>query len=356
MSGGRTHLAAALRWTGSADGPGRAAVLGAMLGTGGPAALAAVAGDLGPGMAAALGGLMIGGVPVGDGAAAQVRAILGRLVPAVAATITVAVLARDGGWADAVLVALAGGAALVGGISRPLAAATTRFVLFLIIAAALPGTDPGRSGVTLLILAGAVWASVVALVVGVVSRSLSARSTDGGPEPAAIRPSRWQLLRRWLHTLRHPGGWQYALRLAGCLAAAGLLDRLWPGHHLSWIGLTVALLIERPVERYPVRLTQRALGTALGVVAAGAWLLWHPPGWAVVAGVVLLAGIRPWASAGNYLLYSAAMTPLVIAILDAGGPTAPGVLVDRMLATLAGTALVLAANRLALRYLPTLGT
>ena len=157
MSGGRTHLAAALRWTGSADGPGRAAVLGAMLGTGGPAALAAVAGDLGPGMAAALGGLMIGGVPVGDGAAAQVRAILGRLVPAVAATITVAVLARDGGWADAVLVALAGGAALVGGISRPLAAATTRFVLFLIIAAALPGTDPGRSGVTLLILAGAVW-------------------------------------------------------------------------------------------------------------------------------------------------------------------------------------------------------
>jgi uncharacterized membrane protein YccC len=117
--------------------------------------------------------------------------------------------------------------------------------------------------------------------------------------------------------------------------------------------MTVALLMERPIESFPVRTTQRAVGTTLGVAITdliGAHTL---PVWLLVGASGLLAAARPLLRARNYLLYSVVMTPLVIVILDAGRPAPPDVLLERLLATLIGAALVIGANLAFGRLLPT---
>lgn len=58
-----------------------------------------------------------------------------------------------------------------------------------------------------------------------------------------------------------------------------------------------------------------------------------------------LAGLAPWLRARSYLAYTAGMTPLVILLLNAGRPIAADVLVERVVATLLGAGLVIAANR-----------
>src|SRR5262249_21177753 len=153
-----------------------------------------------------------------------------------------------------------------------------------------------------------------------------------------------QKLARWRRSLRRLSGWQYALRLALCLAVASALRWLWPDHHLHWIALTVALLIERQIDAFPVRTTQRALGTIVGVLASGLLLSVKPPVWALVSGIAVLASMRPFLRVRNYLAYSAVMTPLIITILDAGKPLDAGVLIDRLIATLIGGSLVIGAN------------
>lgn len=349
----RSHLAAALRWRpGAVPWPACAA---AALGTGAPVALAAACGELQTGMAAALGGLMIGGIDMAGVEAAGGRsaphAVAGVLLPAVAAVVTSAAVAGRGWPGDAALVALAGSAALAGGLSRPLATAATRYLLFLVLAAAMLDPLPEPLGAALLVLSGAAWAAAVNLMLaGVVRRP----PPSVAPDPP--RPTWRQSLGRWRRSLGGWPGWQYPARLALCLGVAELLARLWPQHHLTWVGLTVALLVERPVERLPIRLTQRAAGTALGVAATAPMLAWQPPAWAVAVYLAMLAGLRPWARAGSYLLYSAAMTPLVLAILDAGAPPTAGLLADRLLATGLGAVLVIAANRAAIGLDRSLGT
>jgi hypothetical protein len=131
-----------------------------------------------------------------------------------------------------------------------------------------------------------------------------------------------------------------------CLTIAGLLRWLWPDHHLHWIALTVALLAEWQIEAFPVRTTQRTLGAAAGVLATGLLLVYAPPASALVAVMGVLAGLRPLLRARNYLAYTAAMTPLIILLLDSGRPPGVGVLIDRLVATLIGAALVIATNLL----------
>ena len=52
----------------------------------------------------------------------------------------------------------------------------------------------------------------------------------------------------------------------------------------------------------------------------------------------------------NYLAYSAVMTPLIILIIDAGRAPDIGLLLDRLVATLIGAALVVGANLLLMRF------
>jgi hypothetical protein len=100
------------------------------------------------------------------------------------------------------------------------------------------------------VVAGALTAAAASLLLGRLPGPHRWATPELGDD-AAPRATAAQKRARWQRTLTHRAGWQYALRLATCLAVAGLARRLWPDHHLHWIAVTVAILTERRIERCP---------------------------------------------------------------------------------------------------------
>jgi Fusaric acid resistance protein-like len=339
------HLSEVLRWS-TAARVGWVAIVASALGMAVPVLVGAAMGNLRAGLAASVGGLLVGGATASRDLRAHIEQLVTALGPAVAA-VTVAAFAAGHGWlTDAVVALLGGVAAAIAGLGRPLAVMAMRFVLFLIIAITVAETASNEPVFAVLILAGALWASAVGLALGAQARAMPGhRGLPAAPDPPnrTAKPSVARLRR----LLAHPSGWQYALRLMSCLAVAGGLRWWWPEHHLHWIALTVALMMEWRIETVPVRTTQRALGVALGVLATGVLLVYTPTAWALVLGIAVLAGLRPMLHARNYLAYSTAMTPLIIMLLDAGQPLGIGILLDRLIATAIGAGLVIGANWIA---------
>jgi uncharacterized membrane protein YccC len=139
--------------------------------------------------------------------------------------------------------------------------------------------------------------------------------------------------------MRKAGG-----QIVPCLAAAGVLRAWWPDHHLLWIAVTVAILCQRTLEFFPARTVQRSVSAAAGVAATALLLGRLLPGWGLALLVGALGGLGSWLRAQNCLACTAGMTLLIILLLSAGGPIEVDTLVERLLATLTGAALVLVAN------------
>ena len=316
-------------------------MLAAGLGMAVPVLVANWAGRLPLGVSASAGSLLVGGALAGRDLHEQARILAGVLAPlAVAALAATLIAGRDDGWTDAAVVVLGGLAAVCGGYSRPLAAASIRFVAALIIVVGVVEASPGRWGVLCLIGAGALWQAALVIGFGCLARWR-------GPYGAAIVPpsaTAAQKFARWRHSLTRLSGWQCALRLGLCLGAAGMLRVCWPGHHFIWISLTVAILLRRQPQPFSVRTTQRAIGVLLGVAASGLFMTRALPAWILAILLGLLGGMRPWLQARNYLFYAACTTPLVILMLDAGRPIGGGLLGDRLVATVIGAALVTAVD------------
>ena len=338
----KSHLAEAFRWSAEAE-TDWVAILASAIGMAAPILLGAAIGKPAPGLGLAVGSLLVGGIGAFGSFRAQGRALIAALVPAGAAAILAVTLASHGWLSDAVVVVLAGIAGALAAMGRPVSSIAIRFILLLIIAMAVAENIADRAGLLLLISVGALWTSLLSLALGALARAAGSHApTDENAPPLPLR----QRLTRWRRALSRLAGWQFALRLMLCLSIAGLLRWFWPDHHMHWVALTVALLTEWQVDAFPVRTTQRALGAALGVLATGVLLIVTPPAWVLVAGMGVLAGLRPLLRARNYLAYSAVMTPLIILLLDAGGPPELGVLIDRLVATLIGAGLVIATNLL----------
>jgi Fusaric acid resistance protein-like len=310
-----------------------------------PILLGATMGELALGFGMAVGSLLVGGVGANRDRRAQGRAVLAALVPAAAASVIAISVAGHGWMSDAAVALLAGAAGLLAAMGRPVAPMAIRFILLLVITITVAENIADRAGLLFLIAVGAFWTAAVSLLLGALARARRRRH-DLPEETAPPASSLRQRLTRWRRALTRLAGWQYALRLMLCLGVAGLLRWLWPDHHLHWIALTVALLAEWQIEAFPVRTTQRALGAAAGVLATGLLLVYTPPASVLVAVMGVLAGLRPLLRARNYLAYTAAMTPLIILLLDGGRPPGLGVLIDRLVATLIGAALVIATNLL----------
>lgn len=342
---GRTHLSEAIQWS-RATGTELLESLAAGFGMAGPVLLGASTGHLPAGLAASVGALTMGGTDIGSGIRAQIRGIADALVPTAIAALVAVVIAGHGWLTDLVLICLVGFAATIGGYSRPVAVATTRFILFLIMIVHVANEAKDHSGFLLLMATGAFWTIILNIAFGMLARSR--RHADQTARALSlITPTSAQKMKRWKSNLTKLAGWQYTLRLILCLGVASGLRMLWPEHHFYWIALTVALLSQRQVEILPVKVTQRALGTALGVVAASLFVFHRPSDLGIFAGIALLASVRPFLKARNYLAYSAIMTPLIMLIMlimDAGQPLGMNVLLDRLLATCIGAALVVVAN------------
>jgi Fusaric acid resistance protein-like len=340
----KSHLAAAFRWSTEAK-TDWVEILASAIGMAVPILLGAAVGELALGFGVAVGSMLVGGTAANNDWRAQGRALIAALVPAALAAVVAVAVAGHSWMSDVAVVLLAGAAGAVAAMGRPVATMAIRFILLLIITITVAENIPDRVGLLFLIAAGALWTSAMSLLLGALARARRGRhdaSGEAAPPPITLR----QRIARWRRALVHLAGWQYALRLMICLSIAGALRWLWPDHHLRWIALTVVLLAEWQIDAFPVRTTQRALGAAVGVLATGLLLIYTPPAWTLVVVMGVLAGLRPLLRARNYLAYTAAMTPLIILLLDAGQAPGLGVLIDRLVATLIGAALVIATNLL----------
>jgi len=347
--GARAVFGGALEWDG-VDALDPSAMAVTALGMGVPILIGVLAACPRAGLAASLGAMWVGNVPRGANLAEHWRTVRDIVLAAIAAAIAAALIARHGWWSDVGLVLIAGIAALLGGFSRPTAAASQRFVAFVTIGIGIATQAPDRLLLTILIAEGAIWAALCALAVGAAAR----RCRIGSIAPAEPRSgARFaQLYRRWRRLLATSAGWTYPLRLMACLACAVVLREAVPQHHYSWIAVAVALLTQRQGDGLVVKVLQRAMGVAAGVIATEAIVSRPLPDWALVLVIAALAAASPWLRKRSYVAYTAATTPLILLLTSGGGTIAQGLLTDRLVATLIAAGLVIIAFLAAQRFTP----
>ncbi len=303
----------------------------AALGMGAPVAWGVLVGHPALGTLAAIGAMTVGSARTGVGNA------VGRVACAALAGGLGAALAGHG-WA---VVAVVGLVVLLGGMSRPAAELSVRFVTLMVIATGLGGHP---LGVAVLVGGGAAWAALTGLLAG--------NRDDGSPKPEVLGPRaglrRWRgIVRLWWGRLGTWAGWQYPVRLALCLAAAEVAAVLWPQPSPAWITVTVVIVVGRYTDGALRRPVERAAGTAVGVAAGSAMLLWVPPAWTLVPVVAVLAGVRPLLKERNYTLYAMVMTPLVLLLMQGGAGITLATIGYRLADTVIGCAVALAIG-----YLP----
>lgn len=313
-------------------------VLAAAFGMAGPVLVGFLSGHEAAGFAAALGSLAVNRVESGTSVRDHVRREIEALVPAFLAAMVAIALAASKDLTALFQVATVMIVALLGGFSRSMAIASTRFIIFLMIVGAMPKLSlHNGAGLLVMMAIGAIWTSASGLCFAALTRGRDPTPQEKAP---LRQPSVAQRLRYGLRALRSLAGWIYTLRLGGCLSVAALLQWIWPDHHLYWIGLTVALLTSRRPEPGAVKTTQRTLGTGIGVLLAGLVLRSPLPAGVLVVLIGGLAGARNHFRQRNYLVYSVLMTPLVILIVDAGRPPDWSLLADRLVATVIAGLLV----------------
>lgn len=338
----QSHLSETLRWSG-AQTVGLPEILAAAVGMAVPLLLGPLAGYPTAGLVAALGSLTVGGLSAGTGLIAFLRQGAVILVLAGLAALLVLTISGHGGLSDILFIALAVTVAALGGLGPRLDRASSYVLLIMAVVNIVPSPPPGRGAAFLaLILIGAVWTLALALVF----RAAIPKRGNSLPGAAPEGPRSETGEADGLSITRAFDDWSYPIRLGAGLAVAGLANHLWPGHHLQWIGLTVVMLMARHAEPVPIKTTQRALGTAIGVVFTGILFRTSLPATALAAVVGILAGARVFFRDRNYLAYSAVMTPLIVLIIDAGRPLDWQLLLDRLVATMAGALIVVAANQL----------
>jgi uncharacterized membrane protein YccC len=322
-------------------------VISAMLGLAGPLAVGAMFGHAQIAMAASLGGLALsGGGKGGTFREEAYRKIYG-LAAGCAAMLTGSAMAGHATLVTFGIPAIAAVAGLLGSISRPLARATTQFILYTIIAANVAARTAHPLGMMLLFSLGAAWTAGLSLVLRPLFQAM--RPVSHTPANAAQVPkyTAGQLLRRWRKSLAHLSGWQYVLRITPCLVAAGAFEWIWPHHHGYWVSITVVIVVQRNLQTSLTRTLHRAAGTTLGVLLISLLLIGSPNMWAMIAMIAALAAARPILIEANHTAYAAVMTPLVILLLDFGQEPSWAVVGDRLAATLAGCALALTLGYLA---------
>lgn len=337
-------MKALFHWS-RAERVGALRILAAAIGLATPVVVGALTAHVAAGMTAAMGGLAMAEVGDTGSAAERVADVLRCLVAIMLAVLLGTFVTRGGVPGALAMIAAAAIASALGSTSREAAKATMKFAIFLAIAtyAAWPDGDPAR--MVGFFGAGAVWAAAVALILSAAFHLASRAAGEGADSPASARtaaPMPWA--RRIVRAASRREAWSYTARLVAALAAAQLVYALWTSPHAYWVVVTAALVVTRATAGAHVRALQRTLGTLAGVVLGTLLLASHIATWGVLAAIALFAGLRPLLKVRNYLAYSAIMTPLVVLLLEFGQPFDPSILVERVVATLVGCAIAMAAD------------
>ena len=305
----------------------------AVLGMTVPIAVGVVAGRPEVGVFAAFGGLAVGGEGAAPDFRRYIRSLCWATVAGWLAFLVGGFLSQQGVLRLVLLPPLFFLVSLFGGMSRTLARYTTLFLLFLVIAISVELPGVGFVVSSSLFLGGAVWTVLVAMVFW----PLRKRDGEETQAPAKAYTGK-QLAGHWAQSLGTLQGWLYALRLTASALVAVVLIAVIPLGHMFWILLTVGILVQRNAEHLPVKMLQRGVGTLLGVLLLGALSLIAPGVMVSVAAVLVFSGLRAYFKENHYLLYSVAMTALVVILLDFGAALSFEVMLDRLVATVIGCA------------------
>lgn len=342
----RAHVAEAFRWSDDAR-LDRRRILFSLASIAIPVVVGFWAGHPSLGYVIGLGAMLLAGEQ-GERADGHSHTLIASLLPVLLAVAAAAGIARLP-FAEVLMIALVVPAATLVNYSRPAAVGGIRFIVFLVLNLGLiAGHGAQGRGAALMFGVGALWRLALRLIA---RRRPVAAEAPSDTVPAEREPTPRQRRIHLGRMLRSWQGWQYPLRLGLGLAAACAIRDLWPGHHFDWMVLSIVLLNPRALEHVPVHITQRAVGTLIGVMLAGV-ILYAAPGHAVIAVLVCLFGtLAPLLRPGNYAAYCVFATPLILLAMDAGGSLDPTLLVDRLVATLAGSVIVVGANVLMDRVL-----
>nr|NJM03036.1 FUSC family protein [Desulfobacula sp.] len=309
-----------------------------MLGLAVPVAAGFMTGQPESGMVASLGGLALSGEGRGETFHEQLPSLIYALAAGFLAMLAGSVLATYDLQSYGIPV-MAAAAALIGSISKPMARATTQFIIFTIISTNISRGESHTIGVAILFLLGGAWTAGLFLVLRPLFRAVFSASVPTDTKSAQYTMK--QYFRRWRRTLTHLQGWHYTFRITLCLGAAEVFDWLWSSHHGYWVAVTVVIVVQRDLQAALPRAIHRAAGTTLGVMLISLLMLWEPSNWAVIAVIAAVAALRPILIETNYLIYAAIQTPLVILLLEFGQESSWVIVIDRLTATFAGCGLAL---------------
>ncbi|MFW7268422.1 FUSC family protein [Gluconacetobacter sp. Hr-1-5] len=300
-----------------------------------PIGLGLLAGRLGMGLAVATGALLAGNVTLHGSARARAEEIVLMTLSLFLACLVGGCLAGGGGWADMGLWGATTLAALIGNFDRIAAIVTGRFIVFVVILTEMARQAHHPHALVVPVMTGGILA---ACLISALAKGVSASAP---PAPGIGVGAK---ARRWVRSCRSLPACQFPLRLAVLMALTLSMDALWPERHVLWAALTVALLCRRQLERVPIRASQRALGASLGVLLSCLFLV-HAPSRGEF--ILFLAGLgiaSMVARKHNYMLYSMVATPLIMVLVGGGKTIGEAILVDRLVWTIAGAALLLAVN------------
>jgi hypothetical protein len=300
-----------------------------------PVAVGAATGHLADGLTAVMGALLLSAAGHEGGWRARcldlgASAAVGALVVWLGALV-----GGHGTLASVWIVAVAFGAALVGGIGTLEGRIAANATVFTVIGAHL-GTGPVSPGhIVLYVVLGMAAAAALTLGTHALGRALSPllrRELEGPPGPDwPFRRS----VKKWRAGLKTWHGWQYAVRLGTSMAVAEVVSHLRPGEHAYWIALTVSLVVLRDEAASPMRAVERGLGTTIGVLIGGG-LIGVLPTWGIVLLIGAIGAVRPYLKVANYTAYAAVMTPLITMLNELGNDISWAVLRERVLDTLIG--------------------
>jgi len=328
----KSSLAEMLRWSNDVS-LNTSQIMASMMGMVGPVALGVFFGNLGFGMLASYGAMVVGGAESGGRMRQQAVELTGVMLVGTAAVFAGSLMGGHGWWTGGFIVITACLAALLGGMSRPAAQASARFMILTIIGTSVGEGSHPHSGVLALVFAtGSLWGIVVALSV-----NLLLPSPSGCPQATgAALMSHKERLKRWGRSLAHFSGWQYTLRITLSMLAAAAITMLLHKQRAYWVFLTIAIVLQRSFAAAFSRIVQRGTGTVAGVLLGSLLLLWTPPDWGVVLIVGMLAALRPVLKDRNYAMYAMIMTPLIVLVISQGRPVTGSLLFERLLDTAIG--------------------
>ncbi|WP_344449699.1 FUSC family protein, partial [Actinocorallia aurantiaca] len=186
--------------------------------------------------------------------------------------------------------------------------------------------------------------------IGYILRRLPSTELEGPDWLGRPAPLRTRAFEAGRLALTSGEAWRYGLRIALCMAIASAITEVdgvphvfgIPQAHSFWVSLTVVVVLKPDFGSVFVRSLLRALGTIAAAVPTLLVLVVVPRGWAAVPLAAFFGGLIPLLKVKSYAMRTAAITPLMLFLLDTiSSAPAEELVAARLVDTILGCLIVL---------------